>query len=675
MPPGPLRRPHVAALAAAGLCALTAPAADAQVTTLGEWDGRVSTEASVLMQRTAAEGADTTRQDSSSFLEQISLANTDASIMDPRILRFSIGGTAGLTQERLDLSTGTAARDGTLGSYDLFVGVLPENATSLRLFASRQESVITRELAGRSDVLGTHHGLTISASRLPLPSTITFERGTDEEATRVGDLLTHRDQRRTSLTYDGQRGWMNQDVSIRYRRLEEMDRVLSALSYSSHDLQLAHGIDFGPELNRHMDSRLTWLNRSGSSPLTALTLDERLGLEHTDRLQSEWRYFMTDTTAAGARAASHTAGMSVQHRLYESLTTTFDGSGTLQLLPNGEKHIGRSRVNAAYTKRLPRNGVLSADVGGGMELERDAFDAVTTIVPQEMHTVDGVFALPLLLRNVFVSTSTVAITKTAFGPLPPGCLTPSGPPTPLVLGRDYTLRQVGDLTQVVPVACSATVTGINPGDTIAADYAYDVAQSQTFTTASWHSSLSADYGWIRPYAAHTQSVPQLLSGASDAFLTSERSDVAGLELRFAAGPMRAGATGQVGQAVTGDLRYNSLQGTQLLTAALAPELTLHVNADQTYLVFTEEARNTLTLREQATLTYVPWPNLLIELVAGLRRLIDTLFQTERITESALRLRWLIGGFEVLPSLSWLSRQRGATETQELQAMVRMSRRF
>ena len=59
----------------------------------------------------------------------------------------------------------------------------------------------------------------------------------------------------------------------------------------------------------------------------------------------------------------------------------------------------------------------------------------------------------------------------------------------------------------------------------------------------------------------------------------------------------------------------------------------------------------------------------------MRRLIDTLFQTERIMESALRLRWFVGGFEVLPTLSWLSRQRGATETQELQAMVRMSRRF
>ena len=659
---------------ACAMSLLIAHAAQAQLIHLGQWDGSLEAVADIARLQTKTKGVDSNDFDNTRLEEQLMLRNSGIAIYDPRLINLSLGGTFGFSQEWVTMDSGNASRHGTLNGYDVFAGILQERPFALNLFANRSHSLLSRELAGRTDILTENRGLTLFANTLYVPSSLTLRHEMQDDQSQTAGVVSHRRNKRSILTYEGERGWVDSDIDIRYELIDDTDVINPSLSYRSHDGNIAYGVDFGSELNWHLDSRLSQFHRSGTSMLTTRTLDELLRIEHSDRLRTDYRYIMLFTDAAGGKSTTHTASFNLQHQLYESLTTTFGSDGIMQQLPGGEKDLVRGHVNLAYTKYLPRDGRLNAAMSGGLEYENDRFNATVSFVPQESHTISSL-AFPIILRNAFVASSSVVVTKTAFGPLPPGCLLPQGPPTVLVLGRDYSLRQVGNLTQIVPAQCSGTSPGINPGDTIAADYQFDVSRSLTFTTANWQTDLSVDYRWIRPYLTHTQSAQHLLSGEDGRFLDDRQSDAMGTELRFEGKRARLSIVGQMSRFNSGQVSYNELQSTQFLSVAIRPDLTLNASADQTWMDFMKEDHQTISRNEEVTLAYTPTGNISLEAYGNLRLLKDRLFPTEHLAESGLRLHWLLRELEVNPTVALLKRRRGDTEMREFQAMLRMLRRF
>jgi hypothetical protein len=625
--------------------------------------------------KTKTNGSKLSKFDNTRLGEQLTLRNSGIYLYDPQLLTLSLGGTFGLSQEWITSEEDNAFRNGTLGGYDLFASVLSDAPYSMNLFAYRNTSVQSRELAGRSEVRTENRGVTLFAHQLPIPSTLSFRQEVQDEESKSGSVTARREDHKNIVSYEAQRGWINNDMELQYEFIDETDALVADFSYQSHEGNLNYGVDFGSELNRHFESRLRYFTRSGLTDLTSYAADESLRIEHNERFHTGYRYQMLNTQIPEGATTTHTGTINAQHRLYENLTTTALSDGTIQTLPGGEKDALRGRVDVAYVKRLPWQGQLVSNIGGGLEYEDDRFDVTVSFVPQEPHTAGSSFALPIILRNVFVVTSSVVVTKTAFGSLSAGCIAPAGPPTLLVLGRDYTLRTTGDTTQIVPIPCSGSIPGINPGDSIAADYQYDVARSLTFTTSNWHADLSVDYHWIRPYVSHSQTAQHLISGNDGRFLDDRRSDTAGIEVRFDTPRVRASVLTEAGQFDSGRLSYAQLQSTQFLGVSLLPELTLSISADQALLDYSNEDHKTFTQRESANITYAPSSALLLELYGAIRRLHDTLFPTEQTMESSLRLRWFLRGLEVSPVAAFFKRRRGNTETAEWRTLIRLIRRF
>ena len=649
------------------------PAA-AQVFRLGSWDGTL--EGTTSFSRSTTEGGGvTSKTDNQHADERLTIRNSGMYLYDPRLATLTLGGTFGLFRDKLTFDGDTSRSDGTLLGYEAFASLLADQPLSLNLFANRNESSQSGGLVGLTKLVTENRGGTLFVRRLYIPSTFSYREEFQDEETRVRGAVARRKDDRRTVTYLGQRGWEDSEMELRYEFVDDSNRVFPKLSFQSHDGHLSYSLDFGEELNRRWDSRLRYYTRAGLADTTIWSADESLRIDHSDRLRSTYRYLFLRTESLDIVNATHTGIATLQHRLYESLTTTAGLDGSRQTLPQGEKDTARGRLDLAYTKRIPLDGRLNIGLGGSLQYEDDRFKAAETSVSQETHTAGSPFALPIALNNTLVVAASIVVTKTAFGPLPPGCILPPGPPTPLVLGTDYTVRTTNDITEIVPIPCAGATVGINPGDTIAVDYRFTVAPSLTFATTTWHANLSVDFRWIRVFLAHVQSDQELIAGRDGRFLDDTRTDSAGAELRYDGARVRVSLVGEVLRYRSSRLSYDSLRTRAVADFSILTGLALRLSADQVVTEFTDQQRKSTSQAARAALTYALNANLFVDLCGGVRRLEDTTQPTEQVTEGRLAVRWLYRKIEISPTFHFFDRQRGDTTTREYQAIVRTIRRF
>ncbi|MGE5302546.1 MAG: hypothetical protein ACM3TN_04410 [Alphaproteobacteria bacterium] len=663
-----------AKLITAGIC-FFGTVASAQMFHLGEWGGELESGSEYQRQATSTGSNESSRFQNILSENRLSVRNTGAYIYDPRLINLSLGGTLGFSQDWQSTNGDNRSQSGFLWGYDLFGSILPEKAFSLNFFANRNQSNLSGELAGRIGITAENYGATLLARQLYVPSTLTFRQGTQDQKSESGGITSRISERRNVLTYDGQRGWTDSEMSLHYELTDLTDKILPNLSYRSHDASLYYSLDFGPELNRRWDSKIHFLTRSGVADLTTLNLDELLRIDHTERLETDYRYSLLRIGTAGGETTTHTGEFHLRHQLYNNLTTNLNLGGSFQILPDGERDQYRSRLNFDYTKRLPYDGRLNVSLGGGLQFDKNRLSGTESFVPQETHTAGTPFALPIDLTNPFVISTSIVVTKIATGPLPIGCFPVPGPPTLLVLGQDYTVQTLGDITRIVPIPCSGITPGINPGDTIAVDYQFSVSPSLSYFTMPWHLNVSVDYRWIRPYFMHEQMGQKLVSGQDGRFLDNQRSDTLGTELRYEGQRLRTSILGEGRNYNSDRLAYNMLRSSQFLAYTITPNLLLTLNGDESFSFFSRPRQDIQTLNGRATLSYMWGGTLFMDAFVGIRALMETGLPNERITETGLRVRWIYRNVEVLPSVEFFDRQRGNADTKNFHMILRLIRRF
>lgn len=647
----------------------------AQALRLGRWDGSLETDVEVSRQETRTKGAERQRFDRARSDEKLTIRNSGGFIYHPRLATFSLGATVGFDQDRLTFDGDERSDDTVLYGYDAFVSLLPDQPLSLDLFTNRLQTTSSQEFAGETHLVTEARGGTLFVRRLYIPSTFTLRQERQKEDSIFGSVLTRRDDRRTTLRYEGQRGWVDQEMRLLYEFIDDHDEVFPRLSFQSHEVQASYSVDFGEELNRHWDSRARYMTRSGFFPSTFLSVDEALRIEHSDRLQTNYHYLFLLSEAGETETATHTASASLSHRLWDSVTTRVAVDGTHQTLTGGEKDTAGPRTDVTYTKRLPLDGRLTVSTGGGARYEDDRFRDSETPISNEIHTVAMPLALPVALANPFVVPSSIAVTKTATAPVLAGCLVAAALPAVLTAGIDYDVQTRGDVTEIVPRACTSTTLGINPGDTIAVDYQVTVARALTFATTTWHAGASVDFRWARVFVRHEQLDQALIAGRRDDFLDNTTTDTLGAELRYPGTAAHASLTGEARRFRGRRTAYDSLRVGLSADALLRSDLTGRVSADRTVTTFTEDHRKTRSLSLRAGLSWVLRPTLSLEASAGLQRLDDTLQATQEVREARLFARWMFRKVEITPMFQYFGRRYGSSVNDEYRFTLRMIRRF
>jgi hypothetical protein len=658
----------------------TTPAA-AEILEFGTWDGAVEAlvdYASVDIESAGDTGnaveIENTRQE-----QRVTMRSAESFLIDPRLATFTLGGTFGLSQEDYGSVAGGVAtgdeRDADLSGYDFLTTLLPQNATlSAELFANRNQYVQTRELAGRTDIDVENFGATLRAMRLYIPSSLSIRRERFEEEASTAASEVNTDERRDVLRYEGLRGWVNKQMTLRYELVDKTDRFRPSLDYRNQDATLSTIVDFGPELNRTWRSWTRVNSRDGFSAQDRLETTQSLQISHGRNLRTSYRYSLEDIERSGGKTKSHMAAFSLNHQLYESLTTDIAFDATDQSFDDGQRDVYTGFLNLRYTKRLPASGRLNASFGTTRAREDDDFEEA--FVPQELRTFDIAFATPAYLDNPNVIEDSVEVTKVADGPPVAGC--PAFPtPISLVEGVDYLLRTVGNRSEIVPQPCSATSPGINPGDTIAVDYRFTRGgEPVSFDTVTNRLNASVDYGWIRPFLSLERSDQDIVSGVDTGFLTDRRSTIIGIELRGQWPRLQGNLRLETEATDSDDQVFDDDRVTAQLRYTVTPRLRLLVNGVSSSARYSfPEVRESDLLLMRAELTYGRNGNLDGSLFASLQDLEDSRVPDERKSELGIRARWRLGKLTVNGTMSVLDAQRDTQDSRDYRVMLRVKRRF
>lgn len=659
---------------AAGLPA-TAVATLAERAELGAWSGSVGTGVDSLRSDSRL-GATSGSLQSTIVQERLTLRNDGSFVYDPRLLTLTLEGNFGFGQNWWEIGGDTGYRGEPLWGYDASARVLREKLFPLHLFARRDQYVLGLATTGAATSTFESRGATVEGYYLYVPSTLSFlQEDWTERGLRTGGAPL-RGEHRTSVTYEGQRGWVSRELDVRYRFVDSSDEVYQNLGYRRHEGNVDYSLDFGPALEWRWDSQLRGYRQRGVSDVSFLTLDERVHGDLTETLGTTGRYVLTHVDATGGATTSHAAEVGLTHRLYQSLVTTGTLETVLANVTGGHRNTFGGRLDLGYTKVLPGEGRLNVGVSGALHYEDDELAAGESFVPQEPITFAAPIAFPVGLRQPFVVAASISITKVAAGPLPPGCSAPPTPPVPLVVGQDFTLRASGDTTEIVPVPCSGAIPGINPGDTIAVDYSYVTSPSLAFTTARLRVNVVADYRWIRPYLLHEQVPQHLVSGSDGRFLDSQQTDAAGVELRHDRGRV---ATNLLVEArrFTSERQsgYDALRLAQGASTPVRNDLSVSLTAEESLMSYETPSRLVRAAALRGTLVYARESALSMDLTSGVRWYEDPLMPTERIFDATLRVRWAFRALEVDPTFSYVDRRRGESVLTEYRAIVRALRRF
>src|SRR3990172_2930448 len=118
---------------------------------LGTWDGALEAGYAWDRQETKGDSGSNTKSGRTRYDERLTVRNTGAYYLDPRLVSTSFSGSFGLFQEQDRFDDKESSTSGRLLGYTFDTVILSEKPYSATTFASRNENVLSREFGGRSE--------------------------------------------------------------------------------------------------------------------------------------------------------------------------------------------------------------------------------------------------------------------------------------------------------------------------------------------------------------------------------------------------------------------------------------------------------------------------------------------------------------------------------------------
>jgi len=656
-----------------GIWLSSAFVAQAQIIQPGDFKGDITLTGDHARQIIAAEDSEDLTLRSTVLQQQISARSQHGAFLSPRLLTFSLGANIGINQRFQESSNGAA--NGLLWGYDVGASLLPNKGVSLNVLVNRNQYFLARELTGLSLVQVINNRYQLNLRRLYIPSIFTYykEEWLDELIVGRGGG-TQRDDLRNRMTYEGQRGWTDSQLSVNYEYIDHTDNLYEDRSYRSHLADALFSIDMGTELNWRWDSIYQGSRRTAyDSLLTTSDLKEQLQGVHSPRFRTTYLYEFSRVQIYDSETTTHQGTFSLSHQLYESLVSSFSGTATYLQLSEGQKQTLGGTSGVIYTKRLPLNGRLIIRLSGGMLYQDEGYLEGQSVAVVESHTADSPVANPILLDNLNVIESTIEVTKTGAGELPVGCV-PTSLPTTLTEGIDFNVRTRTTATEIEPLGCSETSVGINPGDTIEVYYVFTVS-SLTLLTTSMATEVGLGFGWFRAYVKHEASREDVIEGGSEDLLENPGLDSAGLEADYKGKSLEFKVIGEAYRRSSNYISYRGFSGRQQARTRINRTLSLDFNSSQEVTWYDEPPIQTMALSGRFGAVYVVSEGVLLDGYSRLAWIRDTTQIEETTIEATMRVRWSFRRVELNSSLTYVSRRRADAGPRELRYLIQVIRSF
>jgi hypothetical protein len=639
---------------------------------LGAWAGEVEMGYAGDRQQTRSDGIPVNDFEHRRLRERLGIRNQGFSVLDPRLVTGSLGLTFDVFRDRDSFDGTQTSRRGELTGYafdSTFLADKPYNAT---LYANRNQNSLTQPFGGRTDVDYENRGVALRLREdsflrdwgMPyFSSTLrTYQEHVKETTTGLGQTF-ERDELRNVVAFDGHKGFETADLDLRYELNDLENLAFPAGSFQTRTGGVNYSQDFGPGLNRRWDSRLFYTDRTGLSPTTLLTADERVRIDHYRNLFTDYRYLGTRIETQVGTTDTHEGIFHVQHQLHRNLTTDARVSALRQEFPAGTRSNHAGQLDFTYQRSLPWEGRVFAHAGGRRQIDEVKASTSQINVVDEPHTAPAPLGAGagFLLDQPFVVVATIVVVDTQGG----GRVTA----TP---GVDYDVVQEGNLTRIVPLLGSPR---IQAGDPLAVSYTYEIDPSIKYSTDSAWLNAGADFRWIAFSVGHEQSDQTLLSGEDGRFLEDRRKDTAQLELRGFWATLQAQAGAAFTRYDSTRLAYTQQRFNQRVSFRALPNLLLALNAEESSTDYTLPERRSQAHSLGLTLDWLAPGGWSTTTFVGRRVYKDSVLPEETIDEASFKARFVYGKLEIVSLVALNDRTRGTFETIDRRFDVKLIRRF
>lgn len=586
------------------------------------------------------------------FQERVGLRNVGAFVVDPRLVTLDLGGSFGLSQEDGISQDNNPLRvgNGTLYDYAFDGLFLSEKPYPFTVFANRTENILAQGFGGRSDVTFESYGGIFELREgngledyglLHISSALDVRQEHLKEDSAVFGSPFSRDETRNIVRYHGHKGCETSDFDLRYELNDVSDPLNPTNVFDSHVVRALHSLDFGPTLNRRLDSAFYYFDRTGSAPGSYISADEHLHIDHHRDLATDYHYGFSQSDSTAGVVTTHAANAGLLRWFYQRLLTTLNVRGLWQNLSIGDKTIYGGQGALSYRRDLPWNGQLFVDSSVGYEVDDNNFTPSTVDVVDEPHVAPPVLGAGagFTLDNTFVQNDTIVMVDVR-----------GGSRLPTVLNVDYVISQQGPSTEIIPLAGSPV---IQPNDPLEVSYTYNVDPSIMYSTTNVGAKLGVDFPWITASYEHLLSDQSRLSGTTTpGFLIDQNLDRFRVELKGHWHAVRAQSA--VGYEILRStlVDSNTWHFGQLLAYQPRADIVAQISGDQYLVDYPGEGRHSDSYLVRGTIDWFSVVGLSVSTFGGYRAFHDTSVPTDELVDAGLRLRWTYRNLEVAPTFTW-----------------------
>ncbi len=640
---------------------------------LGQWQGGLVAGYEWEDQQLTS-GGTTTSEVRNRFDEDLHLRNNDFYIVDPRLIDASAGCDIDFFQESDKFSGSSNSQDGTLIGWDAVATFLEEMPYTATVFSHRYQGDLSTDFGGQTSILNQSFGGMFnlrqdSFLRESLPyfhaDVYARQEDVDQSTTQFGQTYTD-DETRDVAGLDAYKGFLTGDLDFNYQFVNDRYTGSISNSYTTNWAGLTYSLDFGPALNRRLDSQITYLSRDGDGESEQfLYADNRVRIDHFTNLSTTYEDLFVYTDSQGQWDASNMASFEIQHHLYQNLVNSLTLQGFYEMLSQGHRDFGAVEHNTGYNRSIPWGGNIFFGGDERYQIEQDHVNGPITVL-DEKHTAPPFFGpgLGFTLGSPFVVTSTIVMYDTR-----------GGARIPTVLGVDYVLVPQGQLTEIVILP---TTLKILPGDPLEVSYSYVVGPTGRYSTTSLSADGGVTFGWIGFFLSHQQTSQSMQSGQGAQYLYSMHEETGQLNLQrdwewvYA----RAVATYEIYHTrsqSTGSFDYTLQDYGEFFTFRPGWSTILNLDGNEMFTDYTDSGQTSSFLDFEASLDRFLSSGNFFTTFASARQVSQSDFPTETDYEVGMRANFRYGKIYVWPWFSWIYRKYGSTESNDPHLMIKIGR--
>lgn len=520
----------------------------------GLWSGSVELGFDQVSQSSQSASGDS---DSSSqnYRETVRLINSGFYVVDPRLFTGSAGVQIGLGQSRSS-GAGDGSTNNIIG-YDFSSAILSQKPYPMTIYANRNQRKSIQAFGGRTEGTSESRGFSARLKEdsivndwgLPwFSADFNVRQEHNQDTTTFLGRSSKRDETRRQVDFTARKGYTTADLNFRYQVSQQNNALLAQPSSQSHSADVAYSLDFGPGLNRHFDSGLSYSASGGLMPSTTLVGNSHVQLTHSRDLSTDYNYRFNYQDVGGQSALQQDVRATLAHQLYTNLNSNVSVSSSHYTVDSGVITSQNIALNQSYRHSLPRNGNLSLSWSGGRGLSTTALDVGNIWVNAEKHVAPAAFVSGngFDLDHAFAVSSSITVMNVK-----------GGGSVLLRAGEDYDIVTRGSRTRVEPKFGSLRV---DPNDPLEVNYVYQVDPNSQHETRNLGFGAGVDYGWVRVSYQHQQSSQTPLKGEG-LFLSSSRSDTVLMTMRGTVYDIASDASVSHSRSVSTE-RFNDVVETQ-----------------------------------------------------------------------------------------------------------------